>query len=442
MKKIYFLFILLLATIAQNTNAQNSCSTAYQLVTGTTYAGSLVDSMPNTDTTNDYGCLTSTANATWFYFKVCTAGDFNFLINTGSSGSDIDFVAWGPLASETTCGMDSTQIVGCSISTSGSEVINITGTTSGQYYKIMMTNYSNTINTYTISQTGGSGSSCAASGCPAILPTQQICKVTTDPVANKNIIIWNKDVPFTGFYQIQKESTTMGVYTTLATVATTDTSAYTDSVSNPMIQAFKYRITTMDTCGHSNPGTYHETIHLLVSASMSTGYPQLAWNPYAGFGYGTFFIYRGTSPSTLSLYDSISSSFNTYTDVNPASGVTYYAVVVVPPTPCHPSRSLMADASFSNTAAALFTGIVENSFSDLVISPNPATSELSFSTENNHYSSINFEIYDITGRKLISNLYENTSSAKIDVSNLANGYYVVRFITDKGATQRNIIIAK
>ncbi len=442
MKKIYFLFILLLAGIIQNTNAQNGCSTAYAFSSGTLYTNSLLVSTPNTDSTNDYGCLISTSNATWFYLQVCNGGNFTLQLSTGSSGNDLDYIVWGPLTSATACGLDSTQIYGCSVATGSTNSINITGTTAGQFYKIMFVNYSNAPGTYTLSQSGGLGSSCSATGCSGILPTQQICKVTTDPVANQNIIIWNKDIPYTGSYAIQKESTTAGVYNTIATIASTDTSAYTDSVSNPMIQAFKYRIMTQDTCGNSHTGPYHETIHLLVSANVFTGDPQLSWNPYIGFSYGTYFIYRGSSPSTLSLYDSISSSFTTYTDVSPASGLAYYSVVVVPPIACHPSRSLMTDASFSNTAAALFTGIVENSFSDLVISPNPATSELSFSTENNHYSSINFEIYDITGRKLISNLYENTSSAKIDVSNLANGYYVVRFITDKGATQRNIIISK
>jgi len=128
--------------------------------------------------------------------------------------------------------------------------------------------------------------------------------------------------------------------------------------------------------------------------------------------------------------------------VNPSPGLSYYAVSVVPPVPCHPSRSFSIERAFSNAAPALFTNVTEESFADLIISPNPATNEISFNTAANHFSSIRFEIYDVTGRQLIAQKYENTSNATIDVSGLSNGYYMARFLTEKGATQRNIIIAK
>ena len=170
----------------------------------------------------------------------------------------------------------------------------------------MVTNYTGSPGMFTLSQNtfAGPGTACDSTtyGCTSTPITQQICQVTSDPVVNHNIIIWNKDtVTYTGSYYIQKETTTMGVYTTIATVLNHDTSAYEDMVSNPMIQSFKYRIGTSDTCGTGGMtyGYPHETIHLLTSISSSTGYPQLAWNNYGGFSYGTYYIYRGMSPTTL-----------------------------------------------------------------------------------------------------------------------------------------------
>lgn len=444
MKKIYFLFVLLIAGIS--IHAQNTCSTPYLFNSGSTYTDTLVTGYPNTDTTNDYGCLYTVDNAKWLYFKVCHSGDMHITVSStgpGGSGNDVDFVAWGPLSSPTDCGLTASQIVDCSYSTSFTENIDLTGLVAGQYYKIMIDNYSNASGTLTYSQTSGLATGCDSSAIICnTLPAQQICQVTTDPTTNHNTIIWNKDPAYTNSYTIEKETTTMGVYAAIGTVAYSDTSVFTDTVSNALVQAFKYRIGTIDNCSNIATGAAHQTIHLLVSASTFSGDPQLAWNPYVGFSYGTYYIYRGSTTSSLTLYDSIAASSTTYTDVNPMMGIAYYAVSVRPPTPCHPTRSFSISRVFSNASYALFTGITEESFSDLVISPNPATNEISFSTESNHFNTINFEIYDITGRRLIGQRYENTYKATIDVSNLANGYYVARFVTEKGATQRTVIIAK
>jgi len=198
---------------------------------------------------------------------------------------------------------------------------------------------------------------------------------------------------------------------------------------------------TADSCGNLYPGATHETMHLSTAEDSVTHDILLNWNPYTGFSYSTYYIYRGASLTTMLLYDSVPASLTTYTDVSHTAYPMYYAVAIVPPVACHPSRAM--DVTYSNVSSLLFvTGITENAFTSLVISPNPASDELNFSTESNHFSSIQFEIYDVTGRKLMGQLYKNTSQAKIDISNLANGYYVVRFVTDKGATQRTIIVAR
>jgi hypothetical protein len=442
MKKIFSLFFLMAFFILKNSSAQNTCSTAFQLASGTNFY-TLTTGTPNPDTTNDYGCLITESNVTWLYFLVCTPGDITFTISaTGSSAVDVDFVAWGPLSSQFDCGLDSSQIVDCGYSTGSTEMADFTAVTAGQYYKIMLSNYSGTAGSVLINQTSGTGQVCNGStfSCGGvILAAQNICKVSTDPVINHNFIYWDKDTSFHGNYKIQEETSVAGVYTTIATIPSTDTSVYEDVVSNPMIQSFKYRIETADTCGDSLFSAPHSTIHLLTTVSF-TGDPQLDWNAYLGFSYSTYYIYRGTSASTLSLYDSISASFTTYTDINPIAGTNYYALSVFPPTPCQPSHS-MASPSFSNVSSIVATGINENSLPGFSISPNPAGNELDLKCSFD-YSSVAVELFDMAGRKLIAESTQHSFNMRLDLTDISNGIYVVKISTEKGIAEHKIIIAK
>ncbi|MCW3105298.1 MAG: hypothetical protein JWO09_3738 [Bacteroidetes bacterium] len=444
MKRIYSLLLVLIVFTTQSSKAQNDCSSPYLFMSSTTSVYPLVTSMSNAEFGNDYGCLFSQSNVTWLYFEVCNPGSISITITgsgSGSSGTDIDFVAWGPLSASTDCGLDSSQVVDCSMSTSSSETADFTSVVAGQYYKIMISNFSGMPGTVTIAQTGGSGSTCSTGCSAAVVSPQPICQVTNDAVANHNIIIWEKDTTYTGPYHIQKETTTMGTYSTIATVLNSDTSAYEDIGSNPMVQSFKYRIAVSDSCGNIYNGTPpHTTIHLLTTAAFATGYPQLSWNPYVGFGYSTYFIYRGNSPATLALYDSISASFTTYTDVNPAAGMIYYAVAVFPPSPCQPSRA-MNHYSLSNVTPFLATGIAEGQLGNFMISPNPAANELNVDFGKN-IGTLDISICDVTGKQILESNYSNVSAAKLDVSSLANGYYIIRLRSDKGVAQRKIIISK
>jgi Secretion system C-terminal sorting domain len=445
MKHLYSSFLIALVLVFTNqATAQNTCSTPYAFTTGSTSTYSAPIGYPNMDGSNNYGCLgTGINNATWLYLGVCTGGNID--LNLSCSSTDVNFIVWGPLTAATDCGLTAGQIVDCSTASVPTESFTIPATVVGQYYKIMITNNSGAAGYFSLTQNvlGGAGTACDSTSfiCPGPAPIQQICQVTTDPALNHNIIIWNKDTAYHGPYIIQKETTTMGLYTTIGTALNTDTSAYEDMVSNPMIQSFKYRIGTTDTCGSVTSFGYpHETIHLLTSISSATGYPQLDWNNYIGFGYGTYFIYRGASPTTLTMYDSISASFNSYTDVAAVPGMNYYGVAVFPPSPCHPSR-MMTMKSLSNVSPVAYTGINEHEFANLSIGPNPANDVLNFTLQNVS-ADITIDIVDITGRLVFSKIFKNVSQDIIKVSDISNGSYIVRFTSESGTTHKNIIIAR
>ncbi|MFC4738733.1 T9SS type A sorting domain-containing protein [Flavobacterium ponti] len=120
---------------------------------------------------NNYACLNSQPNPTWFYLPVSSAGNLQFLIqqstdiNFGVSNLDVDYICYGPFASlGNACNMPMNNVVGCSYSASATETLSITNALPGQYYLIMVTNFSNQPGYIKISQTQGNTANIDCSG--------------------------------------------------------------------------------------------------------------------------------------------------------------------------------------------------------------------------------------------------------------------------------------
>lgn len=102
-----------------------------------------------------YGCLASQPNPSWFYFKVDMPGDIILNItqtSTSSTGTDVDFICWGPFTSSSApCfgQLADSTIKDCSYSTAFNETANINSTLAGEYYILMVTNFSNVPGTVT-----------------------------------------------------------------------------------------------------------------------------------------------------------------------------------------------------------------------------------------------------------------------------------------------------
>lgn len=196
MKKIYSLLFVIILLITK-TFAQSSCSSPFPFVSGSVNTYVIPSSGALTDMSNDYGCFPGTGSSaqdvTWIYLGICTSG--NIIIDISSAGPpiDLDFVAWGPLTAPTNCGLTAGDIVDCSFSTATTETVNIPSALVGQYYKIMVSNFSGAATgSFNLIQSGGTGDACISTlyACPGTTPSQQICQVTTDPALNKNIGIY------------------------------------------------------------------------------------------------------------------------------------------------------------------------------------------------------------------------------------------------------------
>ncbi len=112
---------------------------------------------------NNYGCLGTQPNPSWFYFEISNAGDINMEL---TSTHDMDFIIWGPFnnlsAAQNACGNlgnapNPLGNVDCGFLGGTVEYPDITGASVGEVYVMMITNFSNVSTTFSLAQIGGLG---------------------------------------------------------------------------------------------------------------------------------------------------------------------------------------------------------------------------------------------------------------------------------------------
>jgi len=165
--------------------------------------------------------------------------------------------------------------------------------------------------------------------------------VTVSTVTGNNLVIWEKKsrAPLLT-YNIYRESKAAGIYDLMGIVPYDDLSIFTDTTADPMVQAYIYKITGIDTAGNETDidlGKPHKTIHLLVSTNPELNTTQLSWDKYYGFDYQTCNIYRSETGTNFSVVHSMASSLNSWTDPDPIADVGYYRIAVEKPVPCIPT---------------------------------------------------------------------------------------------------------
>lgn len=159
-KSILLLLLLLMAIrgFTQPGGGGNStCETAAPFCTGTTYTFPAGVNSGAGQAGPCYSCLTTRPNPAWYYMRVLTSG--NIIIGMHSEPSkDIDFCCWGPYHSQNACdSLTCNKVVDCSYSPSWTETCNIPNGITGQYYILVITNFSNAPCNIIFSQTGGTG---------------------------------------------------------------------------------------------------------------------------------------------------------------------------------------------------------------------------------------------------------------------------------------------
>ena len=136
----------------------------------------------------DYGCLSTQPFPAWYFLQIETSGDLIFNIvqtsNEDGTGSqlDVDFICYGPFADPTSScqtELNATNTVDCSYSTSFNEIMTINNAQAGEYYLVLITNFSEQPGFISFQQTNGSSGNSGSTDCSILEatlgPNQNIC---------------------------------------------------------------------------------------------------------------------------------------------------------------------------------------------------------------------------------------------------------------------------
>lgn len=201
MRYLSFLFFIF---ISFSLSAQNTtCSTVEPFCTADGIEFPNTTNVGNAEASPNYGCLGSTPNPSWFYLKIDEPGDLFMFIEQNTqadfsgTGLDVDFIAWGPFTETEflagVCGdltganivpgngtsgaTNTTTSQGCSYSGNNVENFNIIGANSGEYFILLITNFSNTPGFISMNQTNTKGGSTDCSILDSTLgPDQNVCE--------------------------------------------------------------------------------------------------------------------------------------------------------------------------------------------------------------------------------------------------------------------------
>jgi hypothetical protein len=260
-----------------------------------------------------------------------------------------------------------------------------------------------------------------------------ICLVTVDQTTGKNNVVWE---PVTSdlinSYVVLKETNVADVYTQIGTVTYGSEGIFEDVNSNPQVQANRYKLALIDTCGIlSTNSEYHKTIHLSTNQGLGNNV-NLIWSGYEGFDFGSYNIYRGSSAATMTMLTTIASNLNSYTDINPPLGDVYY-MIEVEGVSCDPQRTLVY--SHSNVITTTTDGVDE--FSNTIsLYPNPANTSINLQV-NSELLGKDFLMYDPVGKLILKDRITSTLQT-INTSELAGGNYILRI----GGTVKRFVVEK
>jgi uncharacterized repeat protein (TIGR01451 family) len=138
-------------------NSLTDCINPFKCVEANSLCGALGVPFLNNQYSNydepntDYGCLASHPNPTWFYMQANQNGSINLKveqntdINFAGQLLDVDYIVYGPFSDPIAgCStLTADKIVNCSYSAQSTEYPVIQNSVAGQYYLIMVTNFSN-----------------------------------------------------------------------------------------------------------------------------------------------------------------------------------------------------------------------------------------------------------------------------------------------------------
>lgn len=404
MKHFYFFSLFVLTSIFSFGQGVD-CSTAVEYCSNntTTYPASTNTSAP---VGPNYGCLGSQPNPAFFYFKISTSGSLTLSINS-SANVDVDFICWGPFNSlSAAC---ASGLIGnsadCSYSATSSEICTISNGIAGQYYILMVTNYSNQATNINISQTSGNGyTDCQVCIADIANDTANFCPGTNNTInatiTNASSCVWSGP----GNYSY------------------TGTSAPLNNVNSSM------------------EGYYYATANDSGCASTDSIYVNITNDPVASFTYnvtGTYVTFNNTSTGANNYYWVFGDGTAPSTQTNPSHAYPSYGSYVIYFITYGTCTSDTLTKTI--TIGPLGSGNSYNKDSFTVTQFPKEKINLGFNTTQQN---LEINIFSISGQLIYSEaigIKNKGESKTIDLSAYPEGVYMIRIVSEKEIYTAKII---
>ena len=385
----------------------------------------------------NYGCMGLPSNPAYFYFKVGNPGNLSLTVS-GSLGHKIGAICWGPVSSPfQSCNNSqlstSGSIVNCSYS-SVTDTINITAAQTGQFYIFCVNNTTDTAQNLNLQQISGTGSIYCDSTTCNISTSASICFVNTNNTPKNEIYFNHTSGGLQGTIIYRQNASS--AWDSIGFVPVNQSDEFIDTSANPNQQKYTYAIAQLDSCGNIRVMSSSHTTILLQSSLGTSGQVNLSWNAYAGVAVPSYYIYRGSTPSNMSLLAQVSSSTYAYTDLTPPTGTNYYKIDFQAPANC--TSNATHDTLVGSNYKTNFTTSIDylNELKEYKIYPNPSTNNITvYSTE----IAKSIEITDVLGNTVL-NLIPQNNAETISVQNFNKGIYFVKTTNSKGIFCKKLLV--
>ena len=239
------------------------------------------------------------------------------------------------------------------------------------------------------------------------------------------------------FHEVLREGTSG--YETIGFIVPPEES-FLDITSDNNTQAYRYKVQTTDICGQQLAlSDFHKTI-LLQSGIATDNSVNLAWNPYLGYSFSSYNVYRSVNGGSYELLTSLASTNTSYNDTS-ANVVDnfyeYYISIDVGSCGTAPLQSfeLKSNREFVNPNLSIGNNTWLNKA--IILYPNPTTEIINVSTTND-VEVRSVLLYSAKGHKVI----EADKTGPIDVSGLSEGIYYVTIKTNQGLVSKSVIKSK
>jgi hypothetical protein len=277
-----------------------------------------------------------------------------------------------------------------------------------------------------------------SAGCPSeatlIVPDplqpyneEQICLVTFDTLTDKNVIVVKKTLNVgTDSILFYRLNNLTSQYQWIGSIGIDSVSLFIDNSSIPAQQNYQYKISIRDTCGsESELSSVHRTV--LLQANVGINYEvNLFWNPYEGFSYLNFEIYRSVAGGEFILIANVPNNTYTFTDLTPPTGAKKYEVRVTKETSCNPTRAVYSYVSSNIINIEGSGGLDETQFKSFRIYPNPAVENITVEWDKVN-KDFTVQLTDVYCRQLSTyNARSGNNKLTIPINNLQSGIYILR----------------